>query len=141
MQLLQVLLFLQIIRYTVTAINSWSGNTAYDLSVPAPTAAKAPVEFMSFKLKKTGANSSPWVMSRSSYTECFKFKNTYLFTDTSGSTMIMYYEITISDFQTTANDSFKVYTQGSYLDIMQVRFILRCTYDSVLIINSLLLKL
>ena len=93
---------------------STSGNvTTYTLSVPAPSAATAPVEFMSFKLKKTGGNSSPWEMSNQVIQNVSNLK-TPTITDTTGSNSSSTYEITINGFQTTASDSFKVYAQGYY---------------------------
>ena len=87
-----------------------SGNTAYNLSVPVTP---APVEFMSFKLSKTGGNSAALSLDNQVIQNVSNLK-TPTVTNTSGSSTTSPYELTISGFQNTANDTFKVHAQSCY---------------------------
>jgi len=87
-----------------------SGNTAYNLSVPVTP---APVEFMSFKLSKTGGNSVALSVDNQVIQNVSNLK-TPTVTNTSGPQNYNAYELTISGFQNTANNTFKIHTQDCY---------------------------
>lgn len=98
---------------SIVVTPSTSGNvTTYTLNVPPPVPAIAPAEFMSFKLEKAaGLGDSALSISSQVIQNVLNLK-TPTATDSSGSNLTDQYEILINNFQTTANNTFKISIQS-----------------------------
>lgn len=102
---------------TVTINTFQTGNNkTYNLSIPAPAPAIAPVEFMNFKLKRdpiAGASSALFVLSDQVIQNASNLKTPTFTTNASGQSG-NHYELTITNFQTTPNTTFKAEVQCSF---------------------------